>query len=527
MTNDSPSRTALSTAFERGDWATLYQLAGAAARHAPEDPALHYFAGVSAIELGHAPLAVAHLERTRALWSRRPDVAALLARALAECHRMDDAANLAGHLLDRPDLDAATLSTLGTVYSRANLHEPALLAFRRAVDAAPGRAQDRFNLATSLMYFGRIEEAEAELQACLAVDPTYWRGYLALAHLRPQADDAARVETLANLAATHATDADAQLHLHLAIAKTLEDTGRYREAFDHLVRGKRVWHARLGSSRAGDDAVFAAVRRAFERADSASTGAADARPVFVIGLPRTGTTLLDRILSRHPEIASAGELGHFGAALQRAGGGAPRSLAEMITGAERITDWARVGNDYLDATRGLANGRRHLVDKLPHNFLFTGFIARALPDARIICLRRDPMDAALSNFRQLFAPESPYHRYSFDVLDTGFHVIQFERLIAYWHRVLPGRILDVPYEQLVASPSEWVARILEFCGVDRNAACLDFSSAAGAVPTASAIQVRQPLNDRSIGRWRRYGAALDPLQALLRDAGLDVEPPDA
>lgn len=519
MTDPSPTQAALAAAFDRADWPRLYRLAGEAARHAPEDPALHYLAGLSAIELGHAPLAVAHLERTPPLWSQRPDIAALLARALAECHRMEDAARLADSLLARGDLDATTLSTLGTVYSRANRHAPALLAFERAVALAPETAQHRFDLATSLMFFGRIDEADAQLHACLDADPTYWRAYLALAQLRRQHDEA-WIERLQALADAHPQDPDAQLHLHLAIAKSREDGGRFAEAFDHYVRGKAPWHARLGSSRAADDAVFDSVRRAFDARPTALAGAPGDAPIFVLGLPRTGTTLVDRILSRHPDVASGGELGHFGAALQRAAGGNPRSLAEMIDGVARIDDWSRVGADYLDATRALAGGRPRLVDKLPHNFLFAGFIARALPQARILCLRRGPMDAALSNFRQLFAPESHYHRYSFDLTDTGAYVIGFERLMAFWRDALPGRVLDVPYEQLVAAPQAWTARMLDFCGLDWNDACLDFSTADGAVPTASAVQVREPLNDRSIGRWRRYGAALDPLRAMLDAAGL-------
>ncbi|WP_162301428.1 tetratricopeptide repeat-containing sulfotransferase family protein [Cognatilysobacter segetis] len=522
MNDPSPSPSSLAAAFERGDWPTLYRLAGEAARHAPDDPALHYLAGLSAIELGHAPLAVAHLQRTPPLWPRRPDVGALLARALAECHRMDEAARTADALFARDDLDAATLSTLGTVYSRANLHEPALRAFQRTVDIAPQRAQDRFNLATSLLFFGRIDEAEAQLRACLDADPAYWRAYLALAQLRRQSDGA-WIERMQAIADAHPRDPDAQLHLHLAIAKSLEDAGRFSEAFGHYVRGKAPWHARLGSSRAADAAVFDSVRRAFEAIPPDARGARGDAPIFVIGLPRTGTTLVDRILSRHPDVASGGELGHFGAALQRAAGGAPRSLAELIDGAARIDDWSRVGQDYLDATRALAGGRPRLVDKLPHNFLFAGFIARALPDARILCLRRQPMDAALSNFRQLFAPESPYHGYSFDLLDTGAHVIGFERLMAFWHAALPGRVLDVPYEHLVADPEAWVRRMLEFCGLAWHPDCLDFSSADGAVPTASAAQVREPLNDRSIGRWRRYGDALQPLRDQLAAAGLDTE----
>ena len=160
-------------------------------------------------------------------------------------------------------------------------------------------------------------------------------------------------------------------------------------------------------------------------------------------------------------------------------------------------------------------GTPRFVDKLPHNFLYLGFIARALPNARIVCLRRERLDTCVANFRQLLALDSPFFDYSFDLLDIGRYVLQFERVMAHWREVLPGRILELQYEDLVGDQAGTTRRLLEHCGLPWDDACLAFEHNPAAVATASAVQVREPLHRNSIGRWRRYAPQLAGLRALL------------
>jgi hypothetical protein len=182
-----------------------------------------------------------------------------------------------------------------------------------------------------------------------------------------------------------------------------------------------------------------------------------------------------------------------------------------------------LGQTYLASTRPATGRLPRFVDKLPHNFLHAGFIAQALPKARIICLRRHPMDTCLSNFRQLFAPESPYFDYSFDLLDTGRYFIQFDRLMKHWHTIFPGRILDVQYEQLVENQESCSRQLIEFCGLPWDPACLRFHENSSSVATASAVQVRSPMYRSALQRWKAYGEALDPLREILTAAGIDLD----
>jgi hypothetical protein len=187
-------------------------------------------------------------------------------------------------------------------------------------------------------------------------------------------------------------------------------------------------------------------------------------------------------------------------------------------------DWKKLGNEYVASTRPATGHTPRFVDKLPHNFLFIGFIARALPNAKIVCLRRNPMDTCLANFRQLFEAEDAHFGYSFDLLDTGRYYLMFDRLMRHWKTVFPGRILELEYESVVASQMATTARLLEFCELPWHDACVHFERNPYPVATLSASQVRMPMNDRSIGRWRRYAPHLTTLMELLTAGGVEVDP---
>jgi hypothetical protein len=348
--------------------------------------------------------------------------------------------------------------------------------------------------------------------------------HLALAQLRRQTADRNHVERLrALLAAVPAGDDTTRMYLELALAKELEDLGDIPTSFAHLAAGKRAGRSGRGYDPARDAALFDAIRESFPVPVDAGGGFATGEPIFVIGMPRSGTTLVERILSSHPQVQSCGELQNFSVALKRASGSTTRPILDVDTVVRaRGADAAAMGRMYLESTRPLTGAKPRFIDKLPHNFLYAGHIARALPGARIVCLRRDPLDTCLGNFRQLFALTSPFYDYSFDLLDTGRYFLQFERLMAHWRQVLPGRILEVDYEALVAAQEAESRRLLDFCGLDWDDAVLRFEDNAAPVATASAVQVREPINTRSLGRWRRYEAELAPLRALLREGGLDA-----
>lgn len=509
-------------ALNRGDWRQAQQLAMQLTREVPGHAGVFFVAGVAARELLQIPLAIDCLQRAVALNPNRADYLAQLARAWSQASEPGKAVEFAVRADAMGSDDVVTLDALGLVYTQAHAYEKAARMFGRVAELAPGHARHRFNHATALVHAGEVDAAGRELDACLQTDPRYWKAYMLRAQLRKQSRDDNHVDQLLQLIEVHGDEPSASLGLHMAVSKELEDLGRYEEALDHLVAGKRAARGARRYASSQDEALFEAIMQAAPGADVA-TGHRDAQPIFVFGLPRTGTTLVERILSSHSWVHSAGELQNFPVSFKRATGSTTRPMLDLDTvGRSTALDWRALGERYLASTRPATAGHPRFVDKLPHNFLYAGAIAAALPDAKLVCLRRDPMDSCISNFRQLFAPNSSYYDYSYDLLDTGRYYLMFDRLMKFWHARYPGRILEVRYEAVVGDLEGEARRLLDFCGLAWEDACLSFEHNRAPVATASALQVRSPIYRSAMGRWRRYGSKLDPLRELLEAGGVGI-----
>ncbi len=475
---------------------------------------------VAGEELGKAAELVG---RALALAPDRAEYHAQHARCLARLKREPEARVAAERALALEPRDALTLDTIGVVLSRLGAHERAVEVFRRAVLAAPRDPSFQFNLAASLRFLGRFTEAEQAYENVIVLDPTFFRAQSALSELRRQTPESNHVARLLAALEKVGTNTDAELHLRHALAKEYEDLGDCDAAFEHLAAGKAKKRAQLRYSIEDDRALFEKVQALFDRARIArgADGYSSSEPIFVVGMPRTGTTLVERILSSHSMVLSAGELQNFGISLKRlAGTPSKRVLDEHTLERGVEVDFAALGAEYVASTRPLTGSTPRFVDKMPLNFFYIGFIHFALPKAKIICLRRGPLDTCLSNFRQMFAVGFSYYNYAYDLEDIGRYYAMFDRLMSHWADVLPGKVLQVAYEDLVRDQEAQTRRLLQFCGLDWEPRCLDFQDNAAPVATASAVQVRERLYDTSIGRWRRYADKLRPLIAQLEAEGI-------
>ncbi len=446
----------------------------------------------------------AHLARTMIALNRQPEALAAADRAVALAPG-----------------DALTLDTLGVVFTRAGQHDRALPFFERTVALDGANAGFLYNLAASRQFAGDFAGAETAYARALDLDPTLHRAWSSRVQLARQTPDRNFAATLEAQFAQPSSDPDRALHLGHALAKTYEDLGEPARALDWFLKAKAAKRQAVAYSGDEDAALFAAAA-ATVPAPLALAPAGSEEPIFIVGLPRSGTTLIDRILSSHPQVASAGELSNFALLLKRATG-TPSNLVmdiETLRAAEQV-DLAALGQAYVDSTRPLTGATPRFIDKMPLNVIYAGLIHRALPNARIICLRRDPMDVCLSNFRQLFATGFSYYNYAYDLEDVARYYVGFDRLVAHWRTVLPAeRFTEIGYEDMVADQEGETRRLLAFCGLDWDPRCLDFHENAAPVATASSVQVRQPLYSTSVGRWRRYGAGLAPMRDILEAAGL-------
>jgi tetratricopeptide (TPR) repeat protein len=482
---------------------------------APDHPGVFGMAGLVHLGLQRPGEAALYLERATTLDPTRTDFAVLHAKALAEVQLTGPATTAADRALPLAQGDAAALDTLGVIYTLAHSHRKAAEAFRQAVEASPRNAPLRYNLATALITIGDMDGAERELHACIEVNPAHWPAYLALSQLRSATDAYNHIQQWQDITRNRFGEAASETYLQLALGKEYEDLGQYARAFEHYARGKKARRMQRTYSPDRDRAIVDQLTRTFPLA-AQTTGHSTSEPIFVVGMPRTGTTLIERILSNHPLVQAAGELQNFAGVLQRASGTTtPLLLARDQPERTGKLDWIKLGADYLASTRPVTGHSRHFIDKLPHNFLYIGFIAHALPQAPIICLRRNPLDTCIANFRQLFDHGSMHFDYSNDLLDIGRYYLLFDRLMQHWDRSFPGRILQVSYEALVASPEEEIRRLLAFCGLPWDDACLRIEENTAPVATLSATQVRSPIHRGGVGRWKRYEAQLGDLRTLL------------
>ena len=513
-------------ALQRGDLSGAVEAARALTLASPEQPAGYFLLGMAAAEAGHIAKAIPLIE---AAVQRGPQAEHLaqLAKLLILLRRDGAAAAAVRSALALAPHDALTLDTLGCVLARLGDHEASLAPFGAAVAAAPDNLDYRYNLAAAKGFTGQTDEARDHYETILGRDPGNARAHYALAILARQTADANHVLRLEKALTDAREPADA-LRIQYALAKELEDIGDGAAAFRHLSMANAAHKQAIGYDFAQDEAIFDAIEVRFGsniETLAGGSGNPDPAPIFVVGMPRTGTTLVDRILSSHPDVGSAGELQAMPLAVKQLAGTPSRVIIDPETvDASGAVHPGAIGDAYLErAGHHRPNGKARFIDKLPANFLYVGHIARALPNARIVCLRRNPMDTIWSNYKNLFASQSAYYAYSYDLMDTARYYVRFDRLMALWESLWPGRVLQLSYEALVADQEGETRRLLDHCGLAWDEACLSFHENRAAVATPSAAQVRRPINADAVGKWRAYEDALAPARAFLKAQEIAVD----
>jgi tetratricopeptide (TPR) repeat protein len=488
----------------------------------PEHADAFFLLGMIAAEHRNYGKAIEVIERAIGLAPSKAEYFAHHGRCLLALHRPREAYEAAQQALALAPSDALTLDTIGVVMTRAGAHADAVEPFRRAVARDATKPAYHYNLGAALQFVGELAAAAGEYRRALELDPSFHRAWSSLAQAARAPLTPAEVALLERTLELPALDADIELHLCHALAKQHEDEGRYETAFRLLERGKRRKAATLDYSFSADGELFAAAAQLpAALAESSPPGHASREPIFIVGMPRTGTTLVERILSSHPSVFSAGELTNFGLALKRAVRTSSNRVldAETLAAASRC-DAAALGAAYVESTRPRTGHTQRFIDKMPLNFFYAPLILRALPNAKIICLRRNPLDTCLSNFRQLFATSFSYYNYGYDLLDTGRYYAAFHALTAVWRERLPRNYLEVHYEDVVDDTEREARRLLEFCELPWDPQCLAFHDNAAPVATASSVQVRQPIYRTALERWRRYDRELAPLRTLLAAEGV-------
>ncbi len=494
--------------------------------------------GVLCAQTGRMEEAASMLERAHAATPGDGEIRANLAQALLRLGRPGEAlphlqANAAGG-------DAVVLKSLGDALLRLGRFHEAIGWYEKALVARPGAAPTLMGLGDALSIVGRSAEARDAFEQILARDPHHAAAHYGLGILLLQqgATEAAqeafrqaialapkvpafhralaetarfvegdpRLTALEALAGANMPAQDA-VELHFALAKAYDDLERRAEAAAQWVQGNAAKRSLVAYNEAAVMDVFGVLERMFT-ADVFADGGGSEMPVFVVGMPRSGTSLVEQMLASHPEMFGAGELTTMNELVAEGAAGAdyPHTVPSAEIG-------RALGARYTTQVTGLAPAAKRIVDKLPGNFLHAGLIRLALPCAKIIHVRRDPLDTCFSCWSKLFPGGIDY---TYDLGELARYYKAYERLMAHWRAVLPpGTMIEVQYEQLVRDFASEARRLVEFCGLEWDTRCLAFHENRRTVRTLSQSQVRQPLYQSAIDRWRPYEPWLKPLISAL------------
>ncbi len=401
--------------------------------------------------------------------------------------------------------------------ARASFTREAIDSYRQCLKLRPAHIGALLGLGHVLKAVGEYDEAVASYNECIRNAPDFGETYWSLANLKTYRFDDVTVTEMETRASAGGENVQSEINFLFALGKAHEDRGEFARAWDFYRRGNQKQRSEVHydpvQTEVMNDRIIGTYTAEF-LASMTGAGNPESSPIFILGLPRSGSTLLEQILASHSQVEGTSELPYIG----RVATSLNRNRADGINYPEAMRELApenlrALGEEYLTQTRmHRRTGAARFIDKMPNNFPNVGLIALILPNAKIIDARRHPLDACLSCYRQLFAKGQ---NFTYDLTEIGEYYLQYQRMMDHWARVLPGRVLTVQYEEVVSDFEPNVRRLLDFCGLPWQDACLRYYESDRPVRTPSSEQVRQPIYDRSIGHWRNYEHELDELIAVI------------
>lgn len=475
-----------------------------------------------ALKLGNAPMALDAIREALRMDAENVTWALQEAQCLWKLGRVVEVQTRVARLLSREVTTAYEYSALGSLLTNVGDRRKALQCYKRAEALQPDDARHYFNIASLQRTLGDLGDAEASFDKAIHLNPSDFEAWKLRSELRTQTRERNHVEALENVLNMGIDDPHGKANICYALAKELEDLGESEQSFGYLQQGAGARHAHMQYDLTRDIDTMATIRDTFsaELLGRDVQGHDSAEPIFVLGMPRTGTTLVERILGSHSDVFAAGELSNFAVQMMAQVREKATSRAVSRDDLVRLTaglDFAALGKAYVESTRPATGHTAKFSDKLPLNYLYVGLIHLALPNAKIVHVQRDPMDTIYAVYKTLFVDAYPF---SYDLEELARYFVSYHDLMEHWHAALPNVIQTIRYEDLVSNVDVEARRLVDACGLDWQPGCLEFYRNTDASTTASSVQIRRPVYQSSVGKWRDYEARLQPAVTVLRDAGI-------
>lgn len=509
-------------AIQRQDWAQVSESATKILKQQPKNAEGLFLAGVLEKVANRPVNALQYFQDALEQDAGRYDAAIELANQYSIARRNGEAAQLLSQYKDKLTNSSVYSDLAGTIYTDIGMAEEAYPLFQQAVSLQPKVDLFQANLASCSVFLGKITEAKAIYSKLLQRFPAHQRNHYQLARLEKAKDESHLQQMLTVLEQTK-NPPDRNIFIYFAIAKEYEDLGRWAEAFEYYQKGgDAVCSVARYDVNTDIELIDTIIRNCHEKWLNAPAVVSknQSEPIFVVGLPRTGTTLCERIISSHSQVETLGETLFFQMILRRESGvQSTQAISREMIEALIEKDPATIAKGYMEQVSYRLHDNAFFIDKLPFNILYLGFFAKAFPKGKIVYLHRNPMDACFAMYKQVFTWA---YKFSYSLEDLGKYYVAFDRLMSHWKAVLGDRIVEVKYEELVHDTEGQTRSLLTQLKIPFETACLDFDQNSAPSATASSVQIREKAHKNSVDKWRRFEKELAPLESYLTSAGIKV-----
>ena len=444
---------------------------------------------------------------------------------LSQLQRIDEAKKILSTLASLKVTDSSTNSQIAMLFSSEEMHSEAIKKYEAAIFGDPSNYLLHFNLAVAYRFIGNLDNCENSLNRCLKLNPKDSEAQSMRSSLKRQTIESNHISELLEISKdSRVTSAD-KVGIYYALAKELDDLDEFTKSFSYLKKASKIRKSKMQYDVQIDKNIMHKLIETFKTSSSDDNTSlkSNPTPIFILGLPRTGSTLLERILDCHSEIVSCGELDHFGREIITLCRETTRdkqlSILELIE-LSRDINFDKLKSNYLEKAVSKNSDCRYFIDKLPLNFLYIAHILQSFPNAKIIRMKRHPMAFCFAIFKQNFRDIYPY---SYDLKDIAKYYVSYENLMNHWKDLFPNMIYELNYEDLVKNTKPEIEKVCEFCDLAFESNCLNFYKNKNPVTTASAVQVRQPVYTDSLDRWKNFEDYLQPFSSILTKNGIQID----